>query len=408
MAAGRDARRRGSGDRELASAGESCASRCWRWRATGPRAGRARRRRGGRERRRRAAADREPRPRTARSPASSRLATRSRRHSPTAGAVLGLRRGAASRTLEVRAERGCASRFLILPSRQLNAFANGRSVQVTSRLAEEVRREDELAAVLAHEFAHHVLRHRARLDAAGVERGLLGNFGRNARLIRETEEEADRLSVWLLARAGYDPARGGPLLELVRAARASTCSAARPMAAGGAAWRASRPRSRRCAPPGRTGGPTFLPPARLGRQEPALGAFEADRGQPAAVEGAGVDADPVGLEIDLVGDRVAVDRRACHDRRGNRGSRRESSAGRSSCCRRSRYPGGCRHGRTDNRPARSSPRTIGRKATCSAGTRSISRAVSALEIERGIFLRVEAIAHHRRASADAKRRSASP
>ncbi len=121
-------------------------------------------------------------------------------------AVLGLRRGTASRTLEVRAERGCASRFLILPSRQLNAFANGRSVQVTSRLAEQARREDELAAVLAHEFAHHVLGHRARLDAAGVERGLLGNFGRNARLIRETEEEADRLSVWLLARAGYDPA----------------------------------------------------------------------------------------------------------------------------------------------------------------------------------------------------------
>jgi len=121
-------------------------------------------------------------------------------------AVLGLRRGAASRTLAVRAERGCTSRFLILPSRQRNAFANGRSVQITSRLAEEARREDELAAVLAHEFAHHVLRHRARLDAAGVERGLLGNFGRNARLIRETEEEADRLSVWLLARAGYDPA----------------------------------------------------------------------------------------------------------------------------------------------------------------------------------------------------------
>lgn len=120
-------------------------------------------------------------------------------------ATLGLRLGQRTRTLLVHAERGCASRFLILPSRQLNAFANGRSVQITSRLAEEVPNEDELAAILAHEFAHHVLRHRSRLDASGVERGLLGNFGRNARLIRETEEEADRLSVWLLARAGYDP-----------------------------------------------------------------------------------------------------------------------------------------------------------------------------------------------------------
>ena len=116
-----------------------------------------------------------------------------------------VRRAGATVTLEVGADEGCASRFLILPSRQLNAFANGRSVQVTSRLAEEVGREDELAAILAHEFAHHVLRHRARLDASGVARGMMRNFGRNARLIRATEEEADRLSVWLLARAGYDP-----------------------------------------------------------------------------------------------------------------------------------------------------------------------------------------------------------
>ncbi|MGE0180084.1 MAG: peptidase M48, Ste24p, partial [Sphingomonas sp.] len=29
------------------------------------------------------------------------------------------------------------------------------------------------------------------------------------RLIRETEAEADRLSVWLLARAGYDPEAAG-------------------------------------------------------------------------------------------------------------------------------------------------------------------------------------------------------
>lgn len=122
-------------------------------------------------------------------------------------ALLGLGSdGATARLLRVGAEQGCAGRFLILPSRQLNAYANGRSVQITSRLAEAVANQEELAAILAHEFAHHILRHRARLDAAGIQRGLLANFGRNARLIRETEEEADRLSVWLLARAGYDPA----------------------------------------------------------------------------------------------------------------------------------------------------------------------------------------------------------
>ena len=120
-------------------------------------------------------------------------------------ARLGLRRAGAPVALQVAAEQGCASRFLILPSGRLNAFANGRTVQVTSRLAEETPREDELAAILAHEFAHHVLGHRSRLDASGVSRGVLRNFGRNARLIRAAEAEADRLSIWLLARAGYDP-----------------------------------------------------------------------------------------------------------------------------------------------------------------------------------------------------------
>ena len=118
--------------------------------------------------------------------------------------VSGLRAGAPL-TIGVQAERGCASRFQILPSTRLNAYADGRYVQVTSAIADYVADDSELAVVVAHEFAHNVLRHRARLDAAGVRRGLLANFGRNARLIRETEAEADRLSIWLLARAGYDP-----------------------------------------------------------------------------------------------------------------------------------------------------------------------------------------------------------
>ena len=43
------------------------------------------------------------------------------------------------------------------------------------------------------------------LDAAGVDRGRFKELGRSARLFRQTEAEADRLSVWLLAGAGYDP-----------------------------------------------------------------------------------------------------------------------------------------------------------------------------------------------------------
>lgn len=120
-------------------------------------------------------------------------------------AELLVQRGAERLTVAVRAEQGCASRFQLVEGSRRNARADGRYVQITTAIAAYVAGDQELAAVLAHELAHNVLRHRVRLDAANVSRGFFGNFGRNARLIRETEMEADRLSVYLLDRAGYDP-----------------------------------------------------------------------------------------------------------------------------------------------------------------------------------------------------------
>jgi hypothetical protein len=64
--------------------------------------------------------------------------------------------------------------------------------------------DDGLLVVVAHELAHVMLHHGDRLAAAGVHRGVLGEFGRSARLAREAEDEADRFSVRLLANAGYD------------------------------------------------------------------------------------------------------------------------------------------------------------------------------------------------------------
>lgn len=121
-------------------------------------------------------------------------------------AELRLLRGREELRVQMQPDRGCASRFQTLPSQEPDAKADGKYVQVTSAMVEYVRSDDELAAVLAHELAHNILRHRARLDAAGISRGLLKSFGRNARLIRQTEAEADQLSVYLMDRAGYSPA----------------------------------------------------------------------------------------------------------------------------------------------------------------------------------------------------------
>ena len=100
---------------------------------------------------------------------------------------------------------GCRSRFEIRPDRKRKASADGRIVSISSTLAEYFESDDEFAAVAAHELAHNLLQHRDRLNAQKVNRGFFGQFGKSAKRIRETEIEADRLSVWLMANAGYDP-----------------------------------------------------------------------------------------------------------------------------------------------------------------------------------------------------------
>lgn len=117
---------------------------------------------------------------------------------------LTFRRAGVSQNVELIAEPGCASRFQLMPGAKLNATADGTYVQVSGALVEFVRGDDELALIIAHELAHNILGHRAKLDAAGVSRGLLAGIGKNRTRIRETELEADRHALHLMARAGYD------------------------------------------------------------------------------------------------------------------------------------------------------------------------------------------------------------
>lgn len=98
----------------------------------------------------------------------------------------------------------CRTRFEVVIESAFSALADGEMVQISSRFLEEYS-EDLIAAVLAHELAHNILRHRERLEERGVSFGMLSGLGRNVRYFRQTEIEADVLSVALLANAGYDP-----------------------------------------------------------------------------------------------------------------------------------------------------------------------------------------------------------
>jgi hypothetical protein len=96
----------------------------------------------------------------------------------------------------------CASRFEMRIADDWGASADGTMVQVSSRFIEEYP-EELIAAVMAHELSHNVLHHREKLEARGVSWGLLAGFGGNVKYFRQTELQADLLSIYLLANANY-------------------------------------------------------------------------------------------------------------------------------------------------------------------------------------------------------------
>lgn len=106
--------------------------------------------------------------------------------------------------LSLRARPGCRSLVEIRTGSAPKAQSDGRVIQVSYDFATQIE-DEELAVVFAHELAHTVLEHRRRKEDAGIDVGLLGQFGTNQRANREAEVEADRLTVHLLANAGYDP-----------------------------------------------------------------------------------------------------------------------------------------------------------------------------------------------------------
>lgn len=93
----------------------------------------------------------------------------------------------------------CASDFQIDVKDGVDAGADGKMVSVSLGLMRFAPDDAELAAAVAHELAHNLLDHRQRLDALKKAKK------RKNSDIKATEEEADRLSVWLMANAGYDP-----------------------------------------------------------------------------------------------------------------------------------------------------------------------------------------------------------
>ncbi|MDN3646824.1 hypothetical protein QWY75_11490 [Pontixanthobacter aestiaquae] len=88
----------------------------------------------------------------------------------------------------------CAANLVVRPSDD-GAAADARSLYIGGKFPGLTYPDDELAAAMAHELAHVLLRHPQWLS----------ENGRKRRDIRATEREADRMMPWLLANAGFEP-----------------------------------------------------------------------------------------------------------------------------------------------------------------------------------------------------------
>lgn len=109
------------------------------------------------------------------------------------------------REVTVTAAPSCGVRF-ILDDAKGNAGATRTQVRIGRNALDQLAGDEAMiAAVLAHELAHAALDHET----------LLGPGRRSTQAVRRTEREADRLSVWIMANAGYPPEAALRMVRLI-------------------------------------------------------------------------------------------------------------------------------------------------------------------------------------------------
>ncbi len=115
------------------------------------------------------------------------------------------RRDGNDRTTTVSPQRACGYDVQLNPSDDLNGHANGERLFITTAMAGFASTDDELAFFLAHELAHHVLKHQTwhGAEAQGRQTQTVPTVSDGPGGV---ERQADRVGLYLAARAGFDTA----------------------------------------------------------------------------------------------------------------------------------------------------------------------------------------------------------
>lgn len=112
----------------------------------------------------------------------------------------------------------CNYSFKVSDEKVLNAWADGKSVNITPMMMDFLDTDKELAVVLSHELSHNIMQHINKqqqnivvgsiIDIAAAVSGFqtLGLFGSIGSMSHSQgfENEADYVGIYIMALAGYD------------------------------------------------------------------------------------------------------------------------------------------------------------------------------------------------------------
>ena len=120
--------------------------------------------------------------------------------------------------LQVPLTLACAFAIDIGNAPNVNAYADGKRIMITRGMLEALPVDDDVAVILARELAHNVLQHARQLQQTVTVSGVIDSLlplqpepssyagsGGIKPATEKMDQEADRLAMFMLARAGYDP-----------------------------------------------------------------------------------------------------------------------------------------------------------------------------------------------------------
>ena len=117
-----------------------------------------------------------------------------------------------TRTVTVQPIVACSSFFQVDPSDEYNARADGKGVFISSTMATYAADDDDLAMILGHELAHNVLQHHPSPEPLGEPDPVPETaLPRGSHWTQE--RDADRVGLYLMARAGFDTTKAPGFLR---------------------------------------------------------------------------------------------------------------------------------------------------------------------------------------------------